>query len=73
MNSERAFELARQEAETESLDSLEAADRILDDLELQYGLHCPLCEGSGQLLGILGNRRHFRCRNCGADFSVERS
>lgn len=32
---------------------------------------CPMCDGPGNLLGQLGNRVHYRCRNCGADFSVQ--
>jgi len=30
---------------------------------------CPHCGGQGVLLGTLGKRVHFRCRDCGADFS----
>jgi len=30
---------------------------------------CPACGGSGIPLGHLGSRSHFRCRNCGLDFS----
>lgn len=30
---------------------------------------CPMCGGPGVLLGKLGSRVHFRCRNCGMDFS----
>lgn len=29
---------------------------------------CPLCEGPGMYQGTLGQRPHFRCRNCGIDF-----
>lgn len=32
---------------------------------------CPACGGQGQSMGTLDNREHFRCRNCGADFSKE--
>jgi hypothetical protein len=32
---------------------------------------CPGCGGPGVVLGTLGNRAHFRCRNCGMDFSHE--
>lgn len=31
--------------------------------------NCPACEGPGMLLGVLGTRTHYRCRNCGLDFS----
>jgi hypothetical protein len=30
---------------------------------------CPACGGSGNSLGALGARQHFRCRDCGMDFS----
>jgi hypothetical protein len=30
---------------------------------------CPLCEGPGMYQGTLGQRPHFRCRNCGIDFN----
>lgn len=32
---------------------------------------CPTRGGPGMFLGDLGNRRHYRCRNCGIDFSKE--
>jgi tRNA(Ile2) C34 agmatinyltransferase TiaS len=31
---------------------------------------CPVCEGPGVLLGILGRLEHYRCRNCGMPFEV---
>jgi transposase-like protein len=31
--------------------------------------HCPYCDGQATLLGVLGHTQHFRCRDCGADFS----
>lgn len=31
---------------------------------------CPSCEGPGVLMGTLGNRDHYRCRDCGWDYSV---
>ena len=30
---------------------------------------CPLCEGPGVYQGTMGQRPHFRCRNCGIDFN----
>lgn len=30
---------------------------------------CPACGGPGVLLGTLGRLEHFRCRDCGAEFS----
>jgi hypothetical protein len=32
---------------------------------------CPICGGMGMLLGILGLRQCWRCRDCGVDFSQE--
>jgi tRNA(Ile2) C34 agmatinyltransferase TiaS len=32
---------------------------------------CPVCDGPGMFLGSLGNRDHFRCRDCGMGFSHE--
>lgn len=32
---------------------------------------CLACGGQLEPLGSLGNRRHYRCRNCGLDTSVE--
>ena len=32
---------------------------------------CPACGGDGVYLGGLGNRKHYRCRQCGIDFSSE--
>lgn len=34
--------------------------------------NCPMCPGKGVLLGALGPRRWFRCRDCGIDFSKMR-
>lgn len=31
---------------------------------------CPACEGSGEEVGTLGRRAHYRCRQCGMEFSV---
>lgn len=30
---------------------------------------CPLCGGQSAHLGNLGTREHFRCIQCGMDFS----
>ncbi len=32
---------------------------------------CQMCGGPGISLGTLGRLEHFRCRNCGVDFSYE--
>ena len=34
---------------------------------------CPSCGGPGGILGQMGNRIHYRCRNCGMDFSQSTS
>lgn len=33
------------------------------------GPECPICGGPGVELGQLGATHHFRCRNCGMQFS----
>ena len=32
---------------------------------------CPICAGEGNHIGDLGQRRHFRCRDCGINFSLQ--
>jgi len=32
--------------------------------------NCPVCDGSGVLLGTLGNLNHYRCQACGIGFNV---
>lgn len=32
-------------------------------------MRCPICRGPGIKLGKLGNRVHYRCRNCGMMWS----
>ena len=34
-------------------------------------MNCELCQGELMLLGVLGNKAHFRCRHCGAVCSQE--
>jgi hypothetical protein len=67
----------------EALDFLEAsgmtvltADKPEDidnwpSLDELFPALCPTCEGPSNFLGKLGNREHFRCRNCGMDWSTE--
>lgn len=31
--------------------------------------NCPACDGPATVLGSLGHRRQFRCRDCGATWS----
>ena len=33
---------------------------------------CSFCGGPGILLGSLGSREHFRCRNCGTEWSAKK-
>jgi transposase-like protein len=35
--------------------------------------YCPLCDSEAGEMGSLGNRKHYRCRACGVDFSAEGS
>lgn len=37
----------------------------------EYSDICSLCGGPLGVLGVLGNREHLQCRNCGASFSRE--
>lgn len=32
---------------------------------------CPVCTGPGMHLGDMGRRQHWRCRNCGMDWSTQ--
>jgi tRNA(Ile2) C34 agmatinyltransferase TiaS len=34
-------------------------------------MDCPMCGGTGMLLGQLGHREHYRCRDCGMDYSID--
>jgi hypothetical protein len=42
-----------------------------DDDPLDENPTCPQCGGPGVPLGTLGKLAHFRCRNCGWDFSAD--
>jgi len=33
-------------------------------------MFCQICNGTLNLLGILGNRVHFNCQNCGMEESL---
>ncbi len=45
---------------------------VLDALESKTASgQCPQCGGPSTMLGQLGNRVHYRCRNCGMDHSSE--
>jgi hypothetical protein len=35
------------------------------------GSPCPTCSGSLAYQGTLGDREHYRCRNCGLDFNTQ--
>jgi len=50
----------------ESFDAHPCASAEIEEAEV---VACPVCGGPGVELGTLGNRQHFRCRNCGMDFS----
>jgi hypothetical protein len=45
------------------------ADAVEDDLDA--ATICSTCGGPLMLLGALGSRTHYRCRNCGLDSSTE--
>lgn len=44
-------------------------DYPMDDEDMDDEVECPECGGPGVPLGNLGSQRHYRCRNCGMDFS----
>jgi len=49
-----------------------ARTEIPEDHGDEEGPACPVCEGGeGYLLGRLGSRVHFRCRDCGIEWSSE--
>jgi NAD-dependent SIR2 family protein deacetylase len=35
-------------------------------------INCPECGGELQVLGVLGNLQHLRCRHCGLQFSRDK-
>jgi hypothetical protein len=45
--------------------------RDFSEPEINAVAACPVCAGEGNHIGDLGQRRHFRCRDCGIDFSSE--
>ena len=36
-------------------------------------LQCSICNGTLNLLGVLGSREHYNCQNCGAESSWDMS
>ena len=50
---------------------IQVSTNELSGLERELVAMCPMCSGPGVLLGSLGRLNHFRCRNCGWDFSEE--
>lgn len=34
-------------------------------------MSCDYCEGPCTPMGVLGRRAHFRCRDCGLEFSLQ--
>jgi predicted RNA-binding Zn-ribbon protein involved in translation (DUF1610 family)/transposase-like protein len=46
-------------------------DDFGDDWESEADVFCPVCGGPGVYMGTLGSRDHYRCRNCGIDFSID--
>jgi len=52
-------------------DEYEEDDEDADEDIHESDVRCPVCPGPGVFLGQLGNRKHYRCRDCAAQFSVE--
>lgn len=46
-------------------------EMVKDEEDAVPGPSCPMCHGPGQMLGSLGNKEHFMCRNCGVGFHRE--
>ena len=45
-------------------------DEPIDEkMDASSFVHCPLDGGIGVPLGKLGRQQHYRCRQCGYDFS----
>ncbi|MBK6942476.1 MAG: hypothetical protein IPH13_20055 [Planctomycetes bacterium] len=42
-----------------------------DDSDMDMPPECPTCGGPGGVLGSLGRRTHYSCRNCGMEFSQQ--
>lgn len=42
-----------------------------DDDDVEFDPECPACGGPGVPLGTLGRLAHFRCRDCGTNFSQD--
>ena len=54
-------------AEPQWLAACEAAAQWAED---QCSSDCPMCGGNGNLLGTFGARLHWRCRDCGGQWST---
>jgi len=57
----------------DTLEQAKITDAIVDEIiaEDDETPPCGACGGELTSLGTLGNRKHYRCRNCGADQSKE--
>ena len=42
-------------------------------LEIDTSLSCQICNGELHLIGVLGNREHYMCRQCGMQWSYDLS
>lgn len=48
------------------------AEPLFDDYDdADEPIECPACLGEAPVLGRLGRRIHYRCRDCGAQGSIE--
>ncbi len=60
---------AQHKGHVDGCDTCEDARDAEDDASAER--ECPTCGAERpRELGRLGSRRHFRCRNCGQDFSI---
>lgn len=42
---------------------------IRDEESVHDFAQCPICDGEGQSLGVLGRSKYYKCRQCGGQFS----
>ena len=55
---------------SEAEDAYAVAQHLSDEDEMVIP-ECPACGGGGTILGSLGARKHYRCRQCGMQYSNE--
>lgn len=59
---------ARTKRDYATLRDVDAGEYEISDMVVP---DCSMCGGPQMILGALGNRTHYRCRNCGMDNSAD--